>query len=122
MERLHGQDHDLAIAQAAGVGGLLDQLDHFLQPAVVDPNFDLKFGKKGEGVFGLAILIEIVLLPAIAADFTHGQCFDRCPQQGFDHWLGQVRFDDGEDLLHLVFISLALVLRGEGRGEGLRRC
>jgi hypothetical protein len=44
----------------------------------------------------------VILLPTVAFDFADRHRFERRAVQGVDDLLGQVGFDDGDDLFHGV--------------------
>src|SRR5574340_1820912 len=99
---LQAGDEDLAVADLAGVGGLLDRLDHALQQFGPDGDLDLRFGQKIDYVFRAAIQFGVALLPTEPLDFRDRQAGDADGGQRLAHFVQLERLDDCRDEFHDV--------------------
>src|SRR5690348_6402845 len=95
-------DEDLAVADLAGVGGLLDRLDRALDLAVVDHDLDLHLGQEADQVLGATIDLGLALLSAEAFDLADGQAGDTHAGQRVAHFVELERLDDGGHQLHAL--------------------
>ena len=93
-------DEDLAVADAAGAGGVLDRLDDILGETVLDHHFDLHLGQEVDHIFGAAIELGMALLPAEALDLADRQPGDADLMQRVFDVVELERLDDRFDLLH----------------------
>src|SRR5258708_37777347 len=97
---LDRRDEDLAVADLAGMGGLLDGLDGALDLAVVDHDLDLHLGQETHQVLGPAIDLGLALLSAETLDFAHRQARHANAGQGVAHLVELERLDDGGHEFH----------------------
>ena len=104
------RDEDLAVADAAGLGGVRDGLDHLVHHVVLDDDLDLHLGDEVDDVGGAAVDL---LLAAGAAEALH---------LGDRHAL---HADLAQRLLHLVELErlddrldLSRGLLGSETGDG----
>src|SRR5438874_7162373 len=66
------RDEDLAVADPAGMRGLLDRLDGTLDHRFLHDHLDFDLGQEIDDVFGAAIEFGVALLPAKALGLGHG--------------------------------------------------
>src|SRR5207342_3070129 len=97
LDRRH---EDLAVADLAGVGRLLDRLDRALDLAVVDHDLDLHLGQEAHQILGAAIDLGLALLPAETLDLAHGQAGDAHAGQRVTHLVELERLDDRRHEFH----------------------
>jgi hypothetical protein len=93
-------DEDLAVADAPGLRGVLDRLDHALGERIVDHDLQLHLGQEVDDIFGAAIQFGVALLPAEAARLRHGDAGHADIVQRFLDLIQLERLDDRLDLLH----------------------
>src|SRR5260221_4330702 len=93
-------DEDLAVADAAGMRGVLDRLDGALDQRVLHDDLDLHLGQEIDDVFGAAIELGVALLPAEPLRLGDRDALDADLVQGFLHLVELERLDDGFDLFH----------------------
>src|SRR5579859_2165439 len=91
---------DLAVADAAGLRGVLDRLDHALGKRILDDDLELHLGQEVDDIFGAAIELGMALLAAEALGLGDGDARHTHLVQGFLHLVELERFDDRFDLLH----------------------
>ena len=65
-----------------------------------DDDFEFEFGKKIQGVLGIAIVFVEGLLTPAAFDFTDGHAADAEVGEGIPDFAEFKRSDDGFDFLH----------------------
>src|SRR6201986_3041275 len=65
-------DEDLAVADAAGLGGAEDRLDRAFDQIVADNNLDLHLRQEIDDVFGAAIELGMAFLATEALGLGHG--------------------------------------------------
>ena len=94
------EDEDLAVANGARVGGLLDGFDHLRGDFVAGSDLELHLGKHVGGVFGTAVDFGLTLLPPKALDLGHRHAGDPDRSEGFTHLVELERLDDRDDELH----------------------
>src|SRR5260370_38406229 len=97
---LDRRDEDLAVADLAGVRGLLDGLDGPLGLGVVDHDLYLTLGQETNQVLGPAIDLGLALLSAETLDFAHRQARHANAGQGVAHLVELARLDDGGHDIH----------------------
>ena len=95
-----GRHENLAVADASGVGGLLDRLDRALEQRIVEHDFDLHLGQEVDDVFGAAIELGVALLAAEALGFGHGHARMPISCKRLLHLVELERLDDRFDLFH----------------------
>src|SRR6185437_2127493 len=100
---LDRRDEDLAVADLAGVGGLLDRLDGALDLAVVDHDLDLHLGQEAHQVLRAAIDLGLALLAAEALDLADGQAGDAHAGQRVTHLVELERLDDRRHQFHTPY-------------------
>src|SRR5512135_2756486 len=79
------EHEDLAVADLAGVRGLLDRLDHAVQHLGLDRGFDLHFRQEVHHVLRAAIQLGVALLPAEALDLGDGDALHADARERFAH-------------------------------------
>src|SRR5258708_25541852 len=104
---LDGGDEDLAVADLAGMGGLLDGLDGALDLGVVDHDLDLHLGQEAHQVLGAAIDLGLALLAAETLDLADRQPRDADAGQRVPHFGELDRLDDGRHEFHAQSSSLS---------------
>src|SRR5262249_48358117 len=97
---VHGQDEDLAVADPAGLGGLLYGLDDLRDLVVGNDDLELYLGEKIDHVLGSSIELGVALLAAETLHLGDREtlCTDRA--QALLHLVELEWFDDRLDLLH----------------------
>src|SRR5579883_367453 len=103
-------DEDLAVADAAGMGGVLDRLDRALHQRVLHHHLDLHLGQEIDDVFGPAIELGMAFLPAEAFGLGHGDALNADLVERLLHLVELEGLDDRFDLLHGS--RLAAIARG----------
>src|ERR671912_705666 len=93
---------NLAIADAAGLGGLADRLDGAVDHAVGKNDLELHLRQEVDDVFGAAIELGVALLAPEALGLDHRDALQADLLQRFLHFVELEWFDDGFDLLHLA--------------------
>jgi hypothetical protein len=104
-------DEDLAVADAAGLGGGGDERDDLVGDAVGDDDLELHLRQELHGVLTAAVHLGVPLLAAESSHLAHGHADDAGLREGVLHVVELERLDDCLDLLQVVFSS----------GCGLRR-
>src|SRR3954468_16396064 len=74
---LDGHEEDLAVADAAGAAGGADRVDEGLLRRVLDEAGDQHLGQEVDGVLGAAVVLEMALLPAVAAALLRVELVDQ---------------------------------------------
>src|SRR6516162_7676380 len=100
------RDKDLAVADPAGVGGLLDRLDRALDQRLLHHDLDLHLWQKIDDVLGPAIELGVPLLPSETLGLGDGDTLDADFVKRLLHLVELEGFDDRLDLLHRILISL----------------
>src|ERR1043166_8554466 len=90
----------LAVADAAGLGRLLDGVDGLVQHLVREHDLDLNLGQEIDDVLGAPIELGVTLLAAEALGLEDGNALQADFLQGFLHLVELEWLDDGLDLLH----------------------
>src|SRR5476651_2841497 len=67
---LDGADEDLAVADLAGMRGLLDRLDSSLYLGVIDHDLDLHLGQEADEILGTTIDLGLALLATETLHFA----------------------------------------------------
>src|SRR6476661_1230087 len=113
----------LAVADAAGLGGLLDGFDGLVQHLIREHDLDLYLRQEVDDVLGTPIKLGVSLLAAKALRLEDGDALQADLLQGFLHLVELEWLDDGLDLLHdpLVPLRVSIVLQGRivRTGNGL---
>src|SRR5690606_32945254 len=94
------QDEDLAVADAAGLGGLLDGLDHLRDLLVRHDHLELHLGQEVHDVLRAAVELGVTLLTTEALHLGHRQALRADRAQALLHLVELERLDDRFDLLH----------------------
>src|SRR5215469_1162146 len=100
------RDKDLAVADPAGVGGLLDRFDRALDQRFLHHDLDLHLRQKIDHILGSAIELCMSLLTPEALGFGDGDTLDADFVKRLLHLVELEGFDDRLDLLHRILISL----------------
>src|SRR5450755_1389148 len=66
------ENEDLAVADLAGVGCLLDRLDDAIEHVALDRGFDFDFWKEVDDIFGATVELGMALLTPKTLDLGHG--------------------------------------------------
>src|SRR5207253_9134375 len=88
-------NEDLAVADAAGLGGPPDRIDGFLYQIVGNHNFDFHLGQKINDIFRTPIKLRMTLLPAKALGFGDGYALQSNFLKRFLHLVELEWLDDG---------------------------
>src|SRR6476661_8592686 len=94
------RDENLAVADAAGMGGRLDRLDGALDHPILHNHLDLYLGQKVDDVLGAAVKLGMSLLPAETLGLGDGDALDADLVQRLLHLVELEGLDDRLDLLH----------------------
>jgi len=115
FDRLLDVEHkNLAVADAAGAGGVLDRFDDIIDEAVLDHHLDLHLGQEVDHIFGAAVELGMALLPAEALHFGHGNARDADLVKRVLHIVELEGLDDRFDLLH-VGVPMAINANAQSR-------
>src|SRR3569832_2449224 len=87
-------DKNLAVADLAGIGRLLDGLDHALQQLGHEGHLELHFGQEVDHILRAAIQLGVTLLPPKSLYFRNRQAGDADGRQGLAHFVQLERLDD----------------------------
>src|SRR3954464_2141653 len=93
-------DEDLAVADLAGIGGLLDRLDHLLEHFVLDRGLDLDLRQEIDHVLRAAVELGMTLLPAEALHLGDGDPLHPDRRQRFADLVELERLDDCGNEFH----------------------
>src|SRR5580658_8459643 len=97
---LDARDEDLAIADAAGMGRLLDRLDGPLDHRIFHDDFDLHLREEVDDVLSAAIELGVAFLPTETLGLDHGDALDPDLVQSLFHFIKLERLDDRFDFFH----------------------
>ena len=87
-------DEYLAIADATGLGGLLDGFNGTFHHLVIQDDFDLHLGKKIHDIFSAAVELGMTLLAAKALGFDNRQTLDT---EVAERFLNLIQFEGLDD-------------------------
>src|SRR5436190_7922829 len=104
---LDRENKNLAIADAASAGGVLDRFDRAVGKVVLNHHLDFHLGEEIDDIFGTAIELGMALLPAEAFHLSDGDAGDADFVERVFHIVEFERLDDRFDLLH-AFLSLSM--------------
>src|SRR5947209_477098 len=93
-------DEDLAVADRAGVCGLLDRLDDTIRIIGGDDHLDPDLGHEVGFIFGTAIDFGVALLSAVTARLRDGEALDVDRPKRLPHLVELVRLDDCKHEFH----------------------
>src|ERR1700674_451104 len=93
-------NENLAVADAASLGRLLNGFDGLLQHFVREHDLDLNLGQEVDDVLRTPIELGVTLLAAKALRLEHSDALQTDLLQGFLHLVELEWLDDGLDLLH----------------------
>src|SRR5215472_230222 len=96
----HVEDEDLAVADLAGPRGAGESLDHLVETAGWNHQFQLHFGQEVDVVFLSAVHLFVALLASVSAHVGDGHAVDADGFESFLDFVELERLDDGFDLLH----------------------
>src|ERR1700680_3011772 len=91
---------NLAVADAAGLGGAPDRVDGFLDQILPDHNLDFDLGQEVDDVLRTAIEFGVALLPPETLGFGDGNALQSNLLKRFFHLVELERLDDGFDFFH----------------------
>src|SRR6185369_10228373 len=94
-------NEDLAVADAPGLRGLGDRLDHALGQGVAHDDLELHLGQEVDDIFGTAIKLGVALLPAEALGLGDGDAGYADFVKRLLHLVELERLDDSLDLFHV---------------------
>src|SRR5690554_2592737 len=97
---LEVEDEDLAVADLAGAGGVLDRLDGLDAELVDDGRLDLDLGKEVDDVLGATVELGMALLATEPLHFGDGDALDHDPRKGLADLVELERLDVGGDEFH----------------------
>src|SRR3546814_16644744 len=109
-------DEDLAVADATGVGRLLNGLHRALDQLVLQDDLDFYLGQEIDDVFGAAVELGVALLAAEALGLGQRDALDADLVQRFLHLVQLERLDDRFDLFHRVGGPVLCDVRSVGEG------
>src|SRR5665213_114200 len=104
-------DEDLAVADAAGMGRVLDRLDGAFDQGVLHDDLDLHLRQEIHHVLGAAVELGMAFLATETLGLGHGDALDPHLVQGVLHFVELEGLDDGFDLLHRSLYPLTRVRR-----------
>src|SRR5262249_13983545 len=107
----HRRHEDLAIADPAGLGGLLDGFERLGEHFLAEHDLKFHFGQEVDDVFRAAVKLGVALLPTKSLGFYNRDALQADLLQGLLHLVELEGLDDGLDLLHA---RLHLPTAGEG--------
>src|SRR5262249_19623980 len=102
---LHGGHEDLAISNAARLGGSHNRFNDHVFQVVRDDDFYLGFGEKVNDIFGTPIEFGMAALSSEATHFTHGHTLDARGVELFLHFVQLEGFNNCFNLFHDLFSS-----------------
>src|SRR5262249_39672683 len=88
------EHEDLAVADLAGVGGLLDRVDDLLEHLGLYGGLDLDLRQEIDHIFRAAVELGMALLPAKPLYLGHGDALHADAREGFAHLVQLERLDD----------------------------
>src|SRR6266446_6579965 len=109
-------DKDLAVADPAGMRGLLDRLDRPLDQRLFHDDLDLHLRQKVDHVFGPAIKLGMAFLAAEPLGLGDRDPFDADLVKSLLHLVQLEGFDDRLDLFHRLPISFSARRTASGLG------
>src|SRR5262245_32987834 len=95
-----GRDENLAVANAARLGGLLDRLEGLAQHVVGQHDLDLDLGQEVDDVLRTTIKLGVALLSAKALGLDHGDALQANFLQRLLHLVELEGLDNRFDFLH----------------------
>src|SRR5215204_7340357 len=93
-------DENLAVADLAGLGGVVDGVHHLVDLSVVDGDIEPHLGQEVHGVFRAAIDFRVALLAAVAFDLGNRHALHADRGERVADLFKLERFDDGNDQFH----------------------
>src|SRR5665213_408782 len=93
-------DENLAVADAAGLGGAPDRVDRLLDQVVRDHDLDFDLGQEVHDVLRPAIKFSVPLLPTEPLGFGDGNALQPDLLERLLHLVELERLDDGFDFFH----------------------
>ena len=105
------EDEDLAVADLAGVGRLLDGFDDLFGHVVAHRDLDLGFRQEVHLIFGTPVDFGVPFLAAEAFDFGHRHPLHAQLGQRFADGIKHERLEYGYNELHLGYPSLCAPTR-----------
>src|SRR3954453_19330165 len=93
-------DEDLAVADRASAGGLLDRFDDAVRIIGGDHHLDPDLGHEVRFIFGTAIDFVVALLPAVATRLRDGETLDVDRPKRLPYLVELVRLDDCKHEFH----------------------
>src|SRR6516162_2628262 len=100
------RDKDLAVADPAGVRGLLDRLDRALDQRFLHHDLDLHLRQEVDDIFGSAIELGMSLLATEPLGLGDGDALDADLVERLLHLVELEGLDDRLDLFHRILVSL----------------
>src|SRR5690606_36011366 len=94
------EDEDLAVADLAGAGGVLDRLDGLGDELVGDARLDLDLRQEADDALRAALEPGRALLAAEALHLGDGDALDADARKGLPDFVELERLDDGGDEFH----------------------
>jgi hypothetical protein len=91
---------NLAISDAAGLGGLADRFDGGVDEPVGQHDLELHLGEEVDHVLGASVQLGVALLAPEALGLDDRDALQPHVLQGLLHLVELERLDDGFDLLH----------------------
>ena len=94
------ENEDLAVADLAGAGRLLDGFDDLIEQVVLDRCFDLYLGQEINDVFGATVKFGMSFLTAEPLDLGDGNALHANGGERFTHLVKLEWLDDGSNEFH----------------------
>src|SRR5262245_9934585 len=95
-----GKHEDLPVADAAGLGRLLDRFHHLTHLLVADDDLELHLGQEVDDVLRPSVELRVALLPAEPLHLADGQALYADSRQALLHLVQLEGLDDCLDLFH----------------------
>src|SRR5688500_13823511 len=94
------EHEDLAVADLAGIGRLLDRLDRLLEEIGLDRGLDLHLGQEVDDVLRATVELGVPLLAAETLDLGDGDPLNADRRERFAHLVELERLDDCGNQFH----------------------
>src|SRR5215472_12640300 len=120
---LEVEDEDLAVADFARVGGLLDRLDHSIEQIALDGRFDLDLRQEIDDVLGAPIQLGMSFLTPESLDLRDSDPLHADRGERLSNLVQLERLDDGGNQSHfspLVIKRINPVFRAKIRTSSVQ--
>src|SRR4029450_7717082 len=117
-----GKHEDLPVADAAGLGRLLDRLHHLHHLFVADDDLELHLGQEVDDIFGAPIELGVAFLSPEPLHLADGEALNADSRQTLLHLVQLEGLDDRLDFFHVVPPVRAARTQGFPLLEGISAC